>query len=268
MKSIVIGDVHGHFSNLRSLLIEKGAINENNERINRDSLKVYCSGDLVDGGFNRAGDMLILEHAEEWFDGVAVGNHEWSFLGGDDFGGCRKKDRELALGLLQLEAKGVYRPALLVENWLVVHAGLADRWSFRSEADALAAIEFNWTLAKEERDETPMLDWIGRVRAGKWGNPCGGIFWLDWEEDRNKHINQIVGHSTIPSGPVDINYIQEGTTHWNIDVGGKHGHGLGGVEIENGVATPFHWGSRFRYVTREEPREESLDEMYERLMSE
>lgn len=250
MKHYVIGDVHGNFANLRNLLLSIGAINEDNERINKDSLKVYCSGDLIDGAVNRDGDLLILDYAAEWFDKVAIGNHEWAFLGGPNFGGARSKDRELMRRLLVLERRKLYVPAFMVENFLVVHAGLADRWGFRTEADALDAINFVWDISESDEDDVPMLDWIGPKRAGKWANDTGGIFWLDWSESRNKKINQIVGHSTITSGPVSVEYPNEGTIHWNIDVGGKYGYGLGGVLIENGEATPWFFGNRVELVSK------------------
>lgn len=272
MKHIIIGDVHGNFDNLRNLLISKGAINEDNERINKESLKVYCSGDLIDGAINRDGDMLILEYAEEWFDRIAIGNHEWSFLGGPDFGGSRTKDRELMRRLLELERRKLYVPAFLVENFLVVHAGLARRWGFRSESDALDAINFAWEMSEDDQEDVAMFDWISKARAGKWGNETGGIFWLDWKEQRNRNINQIVGHSTIPTGPIVVDN-PEGTSHWNIDVGGKTGLCLGGVTIEDGKVIPFFYGQRFQFVTKEivEPvrEEEELDEdFYKRIMEE
>ena len=235
--------------------MEHGAVDDRLNRINKDTIKVYCTGDLIDGHYNREGDLMLLAFAEEWFDAVAIGNHEWAFCGGQDFGGCRKRDRELILGINQLIEKGVYVPSFVVENFLCVHAGLAARWGFETAEAANDAIHFMWDMSKSEDDEVPMFDWIGPERAGKWADETGGIFWLDWDEVRNSKINQIVGHTTFPSGPHFIDYKKMGTIHWNIDVGGKTGLCLGGVVIENGHAEPFFWGQRFRFQATATPEE-------------
>ena len=253
---MVIGDCHGHFTNLRSFLIEQGAINEDNQRINRDSLRVYCTGDLIDGGVNRTGDLLILEYASEWFDEIVIGNHEWPFFGGLKFMGLRQHDRELMLKLMQLEAEGKYVPSTVVNDTLLVHGGLAKRWSFKSAQDANDVLRMLWDTSQEETKDIPMLDWIGPART-KYANETGGIFWLDWEEDRNTNFNQVVGHSTYVNGPLVVHYAN-GVEHWNIDVGGKYGYSLGGVIIEEGQPTkPVFWGSRIR-ITYKKPTDEEL----------
>lgn len=259
MKHLIIGDVHGNFGNLREFLIEQGAIDEHNRRINKDTLKVYCSGDLIDGHYNRQGDLMLLALADQWFDKIAIGNHEWSFCGGMDFGGCRRHDRDIILGVNQLIAREIYVPAFVVEDYLVVHAGLADRWGFYTAQDACEAIQFAWDNVKAEDDENLLFDGIGPLRAGKFADECGGIFWCDWEEPRNRKINQIVGHSTYPEGPLCMKYHNSETEHWNIDVGGKTGLCLGGVVIENGTATPVFWGQRFRFKSEWEDSSENSD---------
>lgn len=240
------------------MLQSKGVIDYNLQRVNRDEVKVYCTGDLIDGDYNRHGDHLLLKHAPEWFDAVCIGNHEFAFIGGPDFGGKRDHDRDLVRSILNLEREGVYVPAVAVEGYLLVHAGLADRWSFQTAEDAAEAIGHVWRMSNEEEAKGgwPMLDWIGPGRAGKWANDTGGIFWLDWTEARNSNFNQIVGHSTMPHGPISKHYAN-GVEHWNIDTGGKTGYCLGGVEIENGKATPFFWGQRFRWADPE-PEESSV----------
>lgn len=244
MRNLIIGDVHGHFDNLRKMLLEHGAINEKNERINRDTLSVYSTGDLVDGGVNRMGDLLILQYAREWFDAIVIGNHELPFFGGVSFLGLRKHDRELTRQLLQLEHEGVYVPSAVVEDFLLVHAGLSDRWSFKTAQDANDVIHTFWNQSEDDNKEIPMLDWVGPGRS-KVADPVGGIFWLDWTENRNRNINQVVGHSTYTHGPIIQSNGAEGTEHWNIDVGGKYGTALGGIMVEAGQPTlPVFWGSR------------------------
>ena len=246
MRNLVIGDVHGHFKNLRTLLLEQGAINESNERINKDTLKVYCTGDLIDGGVNRMGDFLLLDYIEEWFDEVVIGNHEYSFLGGPQFHGLRMHDRPFQLKLLELEERGIYVPATKVNDYLLVHAGLSNRWNFKTVDEALSVIKLSWDTVQDLTDEMPVLDWIGSMRAPKFGDPVGGIFWLDWDEPRNILISQVVGHSTRLDGPIVKRYLNGSVEHWNIDVGGKFGVGLGGIIIEEGEPTiPVFSGGRY-----------------------
>jgi hypothetical protein len=243
MRNLIIGDVHGHFNNLRDFLLSQGAINEQNERINKDTLGVYCTGDLVDGGVNRLGDMLILEHAAEWFDAIVIGNHELPFFGGVGFLGLRKHDREFQRALLNLEAAGKYVPSIVVGDFLLTHAGLADRWGFDTPKDADHVIRMFWHQSTEQSKEVPILDWVGPART-KQADPTGGVFWLDWTEQRNTKFNQVVGHSTYTNGPIMTTY-DDGVEHWNIDVGGKYGSSLGGIIIEDGKPTvPVFWGER------------------------
>lgn len=249
MRNLIIGDVHGHFRNLREVLLHFGAINEMNERINKDTLRVYCTGDLIDGGVNRQGDLLILDYAEEWFDEIVIGNHELPFFGGPNFKGLRQHDRELRLRLHELEAIGKYVPSTVVDGYLLTHAGLADYWSFQNVEDCNDVIRMVWRDAEDTTKEIPLIDWIGPTRSGKFADPCGGVFWCDWDEDRNKKVNQIVGHSTLVYGPVVTHYDE--SDHWNIDVGGKYGCCLGGVILEEGDVNPFFWGQRVVFVDDE-----------------
>jgi hypothetical protein len=273
LKNLIIGDVHGNFDNLFKFLMEQGAINDIGQRINTQKLNVYSVGDLLDcGKGTREGDMKILEYLERerWFNQVVIGNHEYSYLGGLDFGGVRKHDRTLASKLLELEKAGIYVPALSIDGFLVTHAGLADRWSFSTAEDAFEAINFCWENSEDD-EEVAILDWIGPERAGRFANDTGGIFWLDWTEKRNTKINQIVGHSSQYDGPIKIDN-PEGTVHWNVDVGGKSGYGLGGVIVENGQATPVFWGERLywqnKQLYRVKQQEETLDTDWETAVSE
>jgi Calcineurin-like phosphoesterase len=243
MKNLIIGDVHGHFDNLRNLLIEQHVINEYNERINRETIKCYSVGDLIDGDFNRQGDLLCLEYAKDWFDRVGIGNHEWAFMGGPAFQGLRMYDRELVFEMLKLESIGVLTPAFMVEDYLVVHAGLGERWGFYTEKDALEAIQFQYEYAQNEDTRIPLFDDISTKRGGS-SRDGGGIFWNDWKEPRNKRINQIVGHSPQIDGPIYEQYPEYGTEHWCIDAGGKWGTGLWGITLEDGVINVVGTGKK------------------------
>lgn len=248
-------------------MFEQGAIDENNHRINKDKLGVYCTGDLIDGGVNRLGDLLLLDYAREWFDEIVIGNHEYPFMGGPGFLGLRQHDRELQRKLLQLEYEGKYVPSTVVDGYLLVHAGFAKRWAFENAEDTNDVIHMLWRDAQEDKQDVPMLDWIGPYRGGKWANDTGGIFWLDWAEARNRNFNQVMGHSTLTDGPRVVRYVEQGTEHWNIDAGGKYGIGLGGIITEQGQPTkPVFWGRRviLQNDWEEEdanPSQEAIDEL-------
>lgn len=188
-------------------------------------------------------------------------------MGGPGFTGLRTHDRELQRKLLQLEFEGKYVPAAVVEGFLLVHAGLAARWGFETEQDCYEAILTAWNTSEPIVNEIPILDWISRVRGGKYGDDTGSVFWLDWEEPRNTNVNQIVGHSTYTDGPRQARYAKRDTQHWNIDVGGKYGYSLGGVILEEGKPVkPVFWGQRVRLTYQSQPTEET-SEPQESLLS-
>ena len=266
MKHIVIGDAHGNYQNVFNFLKRYQAVDKKGKPINRDEISVWSIGDLIDADINREGDLTLLHHAKRWFNGICIGNHEYAMIGGPDFGGARKHDRETKKLLLELEDEGIYRPAFVVEDFLLTHAGLADRWGFSDPKDALDAISIVWDNSQDEDWDIPFFDWVGPIRAGKFADECGGIFWLDWSENRNKKIDQIVGHSTITNGPDVISYYYENSSHWNVDIGGKYGLGIGGVQIEDAKVSPVFCGQRVilkkpKFISRGRNLSESIDHM-------
>jgi hypothetical protein len=245
LKHLIVGDVHGYHHNLRKFLVEQGVVNKRGEAINRDEFKVYCTGDLIDGNYNRQGDLLNLEYAKEWFDAVLLGNHEYAFIGGNEFGGRRRYDRTTLMKLLQLVSDGLYVPAALVHGHLLVHGGFSDLFNFTSADDAYAYILAMWAAADELDEEIPIFKWQGSARSYNYGDPTGGIFELDWTEDRNPHFPQVVGHSTYYTGPIMKEY-ENGIRHWNIDVGGKTGDCVGGIILDDATSEIeiAFWGKR------------------------
>ena len=242
-----MGDVHGYHQNLRKLLVQEKVINKKGAPINRDEFRVYCTGDLIDGGYNRQGDILNLRFAASWFDGICLGNHEMAFLGVSSFNGRRKYDRETLKLLLELLDLGIYTPSLVVDDYLLVHAGFAPEWGFDNTQDAHAYIQGMWELQAETDFEIPIFDWKSPYRNAWSKDPTGSIFDLDWNDDRNWKIPQIVGHSSYYNGPIQKQY-DNGIVHWNIDTGGKSGKGLGGVIIdETGEIEIVYWGERYDY---------------------
>lgn len=245
MKHLVVGDVHGFHTNLRNFLFDTKVIDTSGNRIDRENLRVYCVGDLIDGDYNRSGDILNLEFAEEWFDAVCIGNHEFAFLGGKDFGTRRKHDRKTMRLLLNLIDKGVYVPAALIKDTLVVHGGFSERFAFENAPDAFEYIRVMWELSPDLDDDIAIFDWSGSARSVSYGDPTGGIFQLDWTEKRNSNFSQIVGHSTYYTGPVAKEYDNQ-IVHWNVDVGAKVGKCIGGITLDDvtGEIETLFYGER------------------------
>lgn len=244
MKHLIVGDIHGFHHNLRKFLVAQRVVNKKGERINQDTIKVYQAGDLIDGDVNRQGDILNLEYAPEWFDAVCIGNHEYAFLGGKEFGGRRKHDRKTMRMLLSLIDQGVYVPSVVADGHLITHAGLAKHFGFLNVEDAQEYIKLMWRMAPDTKDETPVFDWTGKDDV-TYGDPTSGVFCLEWTGERNSHFPQVVGHTTYYTGPVQKIY-EDGVTHWNVDVGAKTGKGVGGIILddEDHSVKVVHWGNR------------------------
>lgn len=251
MKHLVVGDSHGQHRNLRKFLQVQGVIDKKGNAVNRDEFKVYCTGDLIDGGVNRQGDMANMDYAPEWFDAVVLGNHEMAFIGGHEYSSRRKHDRQTSDKLLELIDKGIYVPATLIPggplgDFLGVHGGFSSEFGFDNAADAYQYINVMWELAAGTGDEIAIFDWQGPGRGYyNYCDPVGGIFELDWSEKRNTKFNQVVGHSIFYDGPIVAQYGD--VTHWNVDVGAKVGKGQGAVVIDDveGSVTPIYWGERY-----------------------
>lgn len=255
MKHLVIGDIHGYHRNLRNFLTSMEVIDKKGHAINRDEWKVICTGDLIDGNMNRQGDIKNLEYALEWFDAVCLGNHEFAFLGGHEFGNRRKYDRKTLNLLTNLVDVGLYVPAYLIEggpagDFLAVHGGFSKKFGFDTAADAYEYLRVMWEVSDVLESEIAVFNWQGPARGYSLSDPTGGIFELDWSESRNTSFNQIVGHSTHYDGPIHKQYVNhstgEVTNHWNIDVGGKGGKCVGGIVIDDvaGTVDPAFWGDR------------------------
>lgn len=246
MKHLIVGDNHGFHHNLRKLLVEQRVINKKGQAINRDEFRVYCTGDLIDGEINRAGDILNLQLMEEWFDAVCIGNHEYAFLGGRDFGSRRKHDRETVRLLLQNLDSGKLVPSTVVEGHLLTHAGLSEEFDFKSAEDANEFIHAMWDAAIEHEGTIAIFDWKNNsdYTGYSTADPTSGIFNLAWKKDRNLNFPQVVGHTIFTNGP--IQKTEEDIIHYNIDVGAKEGKAQGGIIIndEDDSVVSVYWGDR------------------------
>lgn len=246
MKHLIVGDNHGFHHNLRKLLLEQRVINKKGEAINRDKTKVYCTGDLIDGEINRAGDILNLQMMNEWFDAVCIGNHEYAFLGGRDFGTRRKHDRETVRLLLQRLDEGKLVPSAVVHGHLLTHSGLSDEFDFKTAEDANEFIHAMWDAAPEYDGTIAIFDWKNNSDYTGYttADPTSGIFNLAWKKERNLNFNQVVGHTIFTNGP--IQKTEGDTIHYNIDVGAKEGKSCGGIIIddETDKVVSVYWGDR------------------------
>lgn len=246
MKHLIVGDNHGWHHNLRKLLLQEGVINKKGAAINRDEFKVYCTGDLIDGEINRAGDILNLQLMSEWFDAVCIGNHEYAFLGGRDFGSRRKHDRETVRLLLQRLDEGRLVPSAVVKGHLLTHSGLSKEFDFRTAEDANEFIHAMWDAAPEYDKEIAIFDWKNNSDYHyNSADPTSGIFNLAWKKDRNENFPQVVGHSIFTNGPIRQEQ-DTGHVHYNIDVGAKEGKACGGIIIDDDSdeVTSVFWGER------------------------
>lgn len=246
IRHLIVGDNHGFHRNLRSLLLQEGVINKRNEAINRDEFKVYCTGDLIDGEINRAGDILNLQLMDEWFDAVCIGNHEYAFLGGRDFGGKRKHDRETVRLLLQRLDEGRLVPSAVVKGHLLTHSGLSKEFDFRTAEDANEFIHTLWDAAPEYDSTIAIFDWKNNSDyAYNTADPTSGIFNLAWKKERNENFPQVMGHTIFTTGPIRQEQ-DTGHVHYNIDVGAKEGKAIGGIILddESDEVTSVFWGER------------------------
>lgn len=154
MKTLIIGDVHGHFDRLEALLLQEGVI-DRCKRCNGNGMQggdgdfdlsadcPTCHGDgwartdkdvyvvqLGDLGHvgqdNRTGDMFCYRAAVNgWIDLVLWGNHDrFAIDAGHAFRGCVTPTAETQAYMDELMVQGRYKLAHNAHGWLVTHAGL------------------------------------------------------------------------------------------------------------------------------------------------
>lgn len=191
-KAFVVADAHGGHELVAGLLRDAGILDEDNERVDRETTVVQL-GDLcncVVGSIDD--DIVCLERAPGWFDVLLVGNHELPYFGGGGFGGWfpDPRVRELLLGHV---ARGLIKPCLAVDGILVSHAGLAwspdHAWPWATAEEAASDIEALWVADPR----LPIFSRVGRSRGGF--DHLGGILWSDWSEPKLTVFSQIVGHT-------------------------------------------------------------------------
>lgn len=188
--AFVVADVHGNLDALAGLLRQARILNDEWERVDRETLVVQM-GDLCNCvARSMSDDNRCLDHVEKWLDVYLVGNHEHPYFGGPAFGGYWR-DPVIAHRLGLLNSLGIIQPCIaLGEDILVSHAGVADGWD-EIDSPYRFAREAQRLWKQDPRHD--LFSAIGRSRGG-WGK-TGGILWSDWDEPKSHAFSQVVGHT-------------------------------------------------------------------------
>lgn len=212
-KIVVIGDMHGQTNVMRQLLIASGAINQNGHKT--PNVKAYGIGDLANGVLSSEQDDLeCLDLASHLLDGSVLGNHEAALIGLTEFNNMWKLG-PVAGRIRSLLMQGFFTPAILVEDILLTHGGVAPGFATGDAKSTYKRIMSLWE--KDSSDD--IFTAVSSSKRTSNPSPQGGILWLDWDEGR-ANFSQIVGH-TPQAAPARIE--GEGFFHLNIDIRGIHG---------------------------------------------
>lgn len=229
MRTIVIGDIHGHVKSVEAALSMP--------------CNVVFVGDYLDSFHQSVGSQIrcltmVMDAVEAEPDRVValLGNHEMSYI--EDGMICSGWKQETALLVKHLEDR--MRTTLKTWHWvgdyLITHAGidqvLLDQL-FQSPDEYLEAKAFNQ---------------IGRARGGR--AISGGLYWNDFNLEMTppNGLKQVVGHSYWKprSGPfadvpgVRVKWSEDGTgAVWCVDNLGRE---LEGLMIDGDYAYPHPLG--------------------------
>lgn len=221
-RELIIGDLHARPYALEALMRAVGAIDERGRRT--PGWWVVQVGDLLDRRASPQANLATARIAHRMIDVVLAGNHERSMLA--DRGG----PHGAALGALAVH--GWPQAAAACGEWLVTHAGVHPKLAAGlppRAGDAAVEVNDRWNRRGRDRDDDPLLTWVGRCRGGQ--DPFGGIFWLhtaEWPRDETTPWGQIAGH--VPQRKPRL----LPGRRWAIDVV-RRGDRLGGVVRVRGV---------------------------------
>lgn len=229
MRTLVIGDLHGHLDRFEALLMQEGllarctgcdgygevyasqgggwtecepCVGDGWRRVRRDEVEVVLVGDIghfgVDG--SPTGDLLTLRAANLWADVRLWGNHDRAVVDPvHHFSGYLKPlpvTRELL-------AAGDLKLAYAAHGFLITHAGL--HVAFRSQPNVPPEVKTDpaafadWINAANDPDaeatasQIAVRDAVGSYRGG--GANGGGILWRDIDEKLYDGFRQVFGHS-------------------------------------------------------------------------
>lgn len=229
MRTLVIGDLHGHLDRFEALLRQEGLLKrctgcdgngqvyasqgggwfecelcdgDGWRRAGRDKVEIVLVGDIGHFGADGSptGDMLTYRAAILWTDVRLWGNHDRAVVdGGHEFNGYLPPMPEtrhyVAMANLKL--------AHAAHGFLITHAGL--HAAFKSqpnvppEVKTDPAVFADWINAVSDMNAEPTVaqfavrDAIGRYRGG--GANGSGILWRDIDEKLYDGFRQVFGHS-------------------------------------------------------------------------
>lgn len=204
VKTYILGDIHGEYERCADILLRAGIIDEEDKWKRGLEVTLIQVGDVIDRGKKPIESFKLIRDIQEQAaeEGGKVlrllGNHELSMIGGPLIPGrSRSADYILADVIKQDIIDGKITAAYLLDEWVVVHAGIIPEISESRNVSELVE-EFNKKLinAVMSDDFSDEIFGVGRSRGG-YGKP--GIFWADYDIDLLPYedglIKQIVGHS-------------------------------------------------------------------------
>lgn len=227
-RTVVVPDVHGNPDILLGLLEAAGAIDANGKRL--PGVRVVGVGDIVHGTLkSEEGDIACLELAERLFDCSLLGNHEAAVVGLTDFNEVWRGG-PVASMVRSLIFRGFFVPALLEGETLLTHGGVAPGFAAPTAKETYEKIMDAWG----DGPDGALFTAISHPERTTRPDPAGGIFWLDWREERATAFSQVVGHT--PIGDAELIDLGE-VFHLNVDAGGKGGRKLVAAVLEDGEPT-------------------------------
>lgn len=201
MKTLIVGDIH--IKALEILPRVDAFLDENT-----DVSRVVFTGDYCDDwhvsadAFKRDIEELVDWVEEKRADGKQIelvfGNHDFQYLLGSPGPGTKQslysfvRETLFPLGL---------RAALVVDGYLVTHAGLTQDWSDRFLDDPVDAVSAASQLnAMLDSGDSRTLGFFDMCGYGRGGFEVPSPLWADkWEleDDAVMGIPQIVGHTPV-----------------------------------------------------------------------
>jgi len=231
-KTLVIGDIQGHYYRLRELLYNCKIISDCPDCEGKPNLRDYCPecdnhgvtvankavgvlalGDVVDLGSGYTSkpiedgifkgktlDFLTIDAVKKWGLNMLWGNHDWAVVHDREVsfsGYCIAPETEQVIKELDEESR--IRVAEYIDGFLITHAGLHPAYVPKPEDfDPQTFInEINLaSLAPTGRRPQRLLvrDAIQYARGGF--DPSGGVLWRDAKEPLFDGVKQIFGHSS------------------------------------------------------------------------
>jgi hypothetical protein len=212
MRTVLVSDVHGNYKNLKASLIEAGVLNEKGVRLTdeHNRCKVISIGDLANcAEEDIAGDLKCLQKVGDWIDVLLVGNHEYPYFSPNATWSQFKYYKVIHEELQRIEKEGRLKPAILVKDILISHAGW-DKDNYPSITTAEEAYHSIKDRLSTEGWGNRYFSAIGKSRGGR--SKHGGIIWEDFNDLRSP-FPQIVGHTARKRIRVKKNAICIDTGH-------------------------------------------------------